>query len=248
MSGVEDMIAEAEKSLGLGEPNYIQAWYSTKVNTSGWGRNWAWCDAAITYWAHHSGNAEPVVWGGYFAYTVAHAQIFKSKGQWHTDTAGIKRGDIVFFDWAHSNNIGAIDHVGIVTSVKGGNVYTIEGNTENKCARRVRQASTIAGYGRPKYATAPKPAPPKPKDEPYKPPPFPAGLRPDSSDPSAKGLQRALKAADYMAETVKLSANYGPLTQAAVKRFHKANPQFGAANDPAIGPMGWAHLHREAYA
>ena len=71
---------------------------------------------------------------------------------------------------------------------------------------------------------------------------------PDSDDPSAKSLQRALKRAGYMSLSVKPSDNYGPLTQAAVRRFHDRNPQYAEMpGDPAIGPRGWAELHREAY-
>lgn len=154
---VESMVAQAEKSLGIGEPNYIQSWYCAKANICG---NFAWCDASITYWAYQSGNQGAVTWSGYYAYTVAHAQRFKDNGQWHVDVAGIRRGDIVFFDWGGTNSIGAIDHVGLVTGVSGSNVLTIEGNTSNVCARRVRTAADIAGYGRPVYQEAPKPTPP----------------------------------------------------------------------------------------
>lgn len=149
MSGVEDMIAQAEKSLGLGEypdnTNYITNWYGLNGQP--------WCDQAITYWAWKSGNAASAVFGGKYAYTVAHAQAFRDHGQWHTDIAGIRRGDIVFFDWNGSNSIGGIDHVGIVTGTSGDGrtVYTIEGNIGNVCARKVRYSDTIAGYGRPAY-------------------------------------------------------------------------------------------------
>jgi hypothetical protein len=37
-------------------------------------------------------------------------------------------------------------------------VYTIEGNSANVCARRVRVVHDIAGFGRPKYKAAPKTA------------------------------------------------------------------------------------------
>src|SRR5690606_3026230 len=94
---------------------------------------------------------EAVLFGTDYAYTVAHAQRFKTAGQWHAGAKGIRRGDVVFFDWGGTNSIPYVDHVGIVTSVKGSNVYTIEGNTANVCARRVRTEKEIAGYGRPKY-------------------------------------------------------------------------------------------------
>lgn len=81
----------------------------------------------------------------------------------------------------------------------------------------------------------------------YTAPKFPAGLRPGGRRPSAKPLQRALKAAGYMNRLVILSDNYGRLTEAAVKRFHKKHPQYGRSTDGWIGPKGWAHLHSEAY-
>ncbi|HEX5541973.1 MAG TPA: LysM peptidoglycan-binding domain-containing protein [Micromonospora sp.] len=88
------------------------------------------------------------------------------------------------------------------------------------------------------------------KSKPYSPPPFPAGLAPNRSAPSAVSLQRACKVLGFMPKSVQESPNYGPATQAAVIRFHNENPQFrakGATRDPAIGPRGWAHLFALAY-
>lgn len=150
---VDTMIAAAEKGIGLGEPNYIQQWYRER-NGSAYAYNFPWCNAAITYWATQAGERDAVLFGTDYAYTVAHAQRFKSAGQWHAGAKGIRRGDIVFFDWGGTNDIARIDHVGIVTGVSGANVYTIEGNTANVCARRVRREAEIAGYGRPKYKTS----------------------------------------------------------------------------------------------
>ncbi|MBB6415845.1 GH25 family lysozyme [Streptomyces sp. AK010] len=89
-------------------------------------------------------------------------------------------------------------------------------------------------------------------DEPatYTPPKFPAGLAPGKAKPSARPLQKALKAAGFMSKSVTESDNYGPKTQAAVIAFHNKHPQYraeGVTRDPAIGPKGWAALHRLAY-
>ncbi|QFG07929.1 endolysin [Streptomyces phage Intolerant] len=161
MSGREAMVAAMESLLGLGErdgsQNKVQAWYRSR-NGSAYSGNFAWCDASITWAAVQSGNYDAVCHGTDFAYTVAHAARFQAKGEWHTDIAGIQRGDIVFFDWAGTNSVGAIDHVGIVTSVSGSTVYTIEGNIGNVCARKVRYSNYIVGYGRPKYAAESKPS------------------------------------------------------------------------------------------
>src|SRR6266508_4349385 len=126
MAGLEDMIRRAERSLGISDrPNGITKWYASR-NGRVFARA-AWCDQSITYWAFHSGNHDAVCFGRDYAYTVWHAQRFSNRGQWHTGTAGIRRGDIVFFDWAGSRRIPAIDHVAIVTGVEAGGVRKGQG-------------------------------------------------------------------------------------------------------------------------
>lgn len=132
--------------------NAITAWYGEN--------GLPWCDMTVSYAAYHSNNVSAVCFGYKHDYTVEHAQTFADHGQWHVDVGGIQRGDIVFFDWAGSNSIAAIDHVGVVESVDGTNVNTIEGNIDNVCKRMVRHSDFIAGYGRPKYAADPVPVPP----------------------------------------------------------------------------------------
>src|ERR1044072_672936 len=161
MSGREDMIAAMESLVGLGErdgsQNKVQAWYRNR-NGAEYSGNFAWCDASISWAAVQSGTYDAVFHGTDYAYTVAHAARFQAAGEWHVGASGIQRGDIVFFDWSGTNSVGAIDHVGIVTSVSGSTVYTIEGNIGNVCARKVRYENYIAGYGRPKYPAASKPS------------------------------------------------------------------------------------------
>jgi peptidoglycan hydrolase-like protein with peptidoglycan-binding domain len=249
---LESMVMFMESMLGMkGRPNKATNWYANRNGS--YFATAAWCNMAITYAAYHSGNYDAVCFGKDYAYTVWHAQRFQEAGQWHVDTAGIRRGDIVFFDWGGSNSVGAIDHIGIVTGVNGRDVLTVEGNTNDTCARRVRRAEEIVGYGRPNYPLTARPGPAAPtKDSEvpatYSPPPFPNGLTPNSSRPSAKGLQQALKDAGYMAKSVALADNYGPKTQEAVAKFYKANKHLSnLAHDIKIGPLGWAELHREAY-
>lgn len=68
-----------------------------------------------------------------------------------------KVGDIIFFDWKdeNGNQDGTSDHVGIVTrtDITNRNIYTIEGNTSNKCAERMYSFDDVQvmGYGSPKY-------------------------------------------------------------------------------------------------
>jgi hypothetical protein len=155
----QGMLAAAKKTIGMGEHppgsnhNKITEWYNTNIARIG---NGPWCDMAVTYWAGHSNNLAAILGGrniGY-AYTVAHAQKFQRKGRWHTGIAGIKPGDVVFFDWRGTRSIRNIDHVGVVERVSGKRIVTIEGNTTgNSCRRMVRDARFIVGYGRPAYAS-----------------------------------------------------------------------------------------------
>lgn len=237
---VDSMIAEAEKSIGLGEPNKIQAWYSTKVNTSGWGSNWAWCDASITYWAWRSGNEQAVTFGGYEQYTVHHAERFRAHGQWHEDVAGIHRGDIVFFDWGHTDRISAIDHVGLVTGVRSdGWVETIEGNTSNECARRIRTAAEIAGYGRPAYKAATPPPPPH--SVPAKPVVIAAGPWNDKQVTSTtKIVQRGLNA--ELGARLLVDGLFGPHTKAAYRQWQLKLGLVGNDADGIPGPFSLGKL------
>ena len=75
---------------------------------------------------------------------------FESKGRFRDASYTPAAGDIIFFDWG---NNGTIDHVGIVESVSGGTVNTIEGNSGDKVARRSYRigSSNIYGYGVPAY-------------------------------------------------------------------------------------------------
>lgn len=112
--------------------------------------------------------------------------------------------------------------------------------------RLTHPASWLPGQTAPSKPS--KPTAPKPK--PYAPPAFPTGLTPGRKSPSARGLQRALKAAGYMSAAIAEADTYGPATQAAVARFHQAHPAYRGAGlhyDPAIGPKGWAALHTIAY-
>lgn len=251
---VDKMIAEAEKTLGWSDQDNISktpvhVWYELKFGNPDPSKYaWDWCDGWVTYVAYHAGEEEAVKVSGGQPDTQGHVARFKEAGLWHSGAAGIQRGDVVFFDWHDGNGI---EHVGLALGpLVSGKLPTIEGNTLNVVAKRQREVANIAGYGRPKYTTTTPPSTGGGTTVPtqYAPPAFPAGLRPDSDSPSAKPLQRALKAAGYLSKTVGEADNYGPATQAAVAHFYKSHPALSEdAYDPEIGPQGWAVLFREAY-
>lgn len=218
MGTAAGMLAEARKSLGLGEPNYIQAEYR-RLHGADYSGNFSWCDAAITYWARHSGNAAAVLPGGDRAYTVWHAEDFQRVGRWHVGTAAeldrAQPGDIVFFDWAGSNDIQAIDHVGVIEKVLGGGrVQTIEGNTGDRCLRRVRDASVIVGYGRPAYNGSTSGGTAAIEEEPL------LGLKKGDTGERVKALQQMIEAAGQGAAlgASGTDGEYGPATAEALRR------------------------------
>lgn len=74
-------------------------------------------------------------------------QYYKQYGRWITGNP--EPGDQIFFSYAP----GEYSHTGLVESVSGGVVTTIEGNTSESVGRRSYAvgSSTIAGYGRPRW-------------------------------------------------------------------------------------------------
>lgn len=97
---------------------------------------------------------------GVFAYCPSHVQFFKNQGRWYArGTATPQRGWVIFFT---TDGVSAA-HVGYVTGVSGGIVYTVEGNTRSGTAlvangggvfeKSYYLTSTyILGYGAPAYA------------------------------------------------------------------------------------------------
>ncbi|MFB4299276.1 CHAP domain-containing protein [Actinomadura sp. NTSP31] len=104
----------------------------------------SWCDMFVSWLGQNTGAKGM----GADAYTVSHAQWFKKTGRFG-QTA--KPGAVVFFAW-NGGGIKGIDHVGIVVKDNhDGTINTIEGNTGNAVKEKVRDTSTVAGYGYPEY-------------------------------------------------------------------------------------------------
>ncbi|MGH3241897.1 MAG: peptidoglycan-binding protein, partial [Spirillospora sp.] len=228
------MIAQARKSIGMsGRPNTITKEYASRHGDEF--LRASWCDMAITYWARHSGNASAVLPGGDRAYTVWHAEDFQKVGRWHSGTTAsvnqAKPGDIVFFDWGATNNVGAIDHVGVVEKVLGGGrLQTIEANTGDAVKRRVRNSSVIAGYGRPAYGGGNWT-----EDMVKKLPELNKG---DSGE-HVQSLQGLLMARSH--PEIKMSGSFDDATEKAVKAVQKWG---GVDADGIVGPKTWPVLLR----
>ncbi|WP_433251854.1 CHAP domain-containing protein [Actinomadura nitritigenes] len=104
----------------------------------------SWCDMFVSWLGQNTGTKGM----GADAYTVSHAQWFKKTGHFGQTP---KPGAVVFFAW-NGGGIKGIDHVGIVVKDNhDGTINTIEGNTGNAVKQKVRDTSTVAGYGYPEY-------------------------------------------------------------------------------------------------
>lgn len=152
----DQVIAVAASQIGYyktpGTATKFGQWYGLPTGQ--------WC-AMFQSWCADQAGALDII--PKHAYTPSGAAWFQAHGQWHSGTAGMKRGDIVYFDFPGAPV--RISHVGIVESGSGP-WNTIEGNTSGVSggsqrngglvARKTRSAY-IAGYGRPAYAGAPSP-------------------------------------------------------------------------------------------
>ncbi|WP_433511315.1 CHAP domain-containing protein [Nonomuraea sp. CA-143628] len=119
-------------------------WYGKNVEFDADYTSAPWCDMYLSWAAHKLGYQD---WIGQFAWTVQHAEWFKEQGAWGHKP---KPGALVFYDWSGSNDIDAIDHVGVVTRVEGDKIFTIEGNIDGGVAKRKeRDTSKVVGYGYP---------------------------------------------------------------------------------------------------
>ena len=117
-----------------------------------------WCACYVSWCANECGYIEKGIIPKFSVCTDG-INWFKEKNQWHDRGESYYPiiGDIIFFDWydENGNQDGTSDHVGIVTrtDVDNRNIYTIEGNTSNKCAERMYSFDDlqVMGYGSPKY-------------------------------------------------------------------------------------------------
>ena len=75
---------------------------------------------------------------------------FFERGQWQGRDYEPSPGDIIFFDW---ENDGLADHVGIVEKVEDGQIYTVEGNSGDRCVENhyYLGSAPVYGFGLPLY-------------------------------------------------------------------------------------------------
>lgn len=112
-----------------------------------------WCDTFVSAVAIKAGAVDLI---GTECGCEKHVAIFKELGIWIEDgTITPKPGDIILFNWDDKTqaNDGRSDHIGYVEKVSGNKIVTIEGNMNEKVARRTIDIGWgyIRGFARPKY-------------------------------------------------------------------------------------------------
>lgn len=104
-----------------------------------------WCATFVSWCADKNGLIKD---GSILKYAdcLSAVRWLKSKNKWVDGGATPKGGDIIFFDWDED---GGADHTGIVTGVVDDKVFTIEGNSSDRCRRKRYNIDSpaIFGYG-----------------------------------------------------------------------------------------------------
>ncbi|MCC8182921.1 MAG: lysozyme family protein [Clostridiales bacterium] len=104
-----------------------------------------WCACFVSWCADQCGLID--------AGTVPKFSLCTDGAAWFADQGRLmdgsyipSAGDIIFFDWGGD---GSADHVGIVESVSGGRVYTVEGNSGDTVRRKdyALGGTAILGFG-----------------------------------------------------------------------------------------------------
>ena len=141
-AGNQAIVAVAQSQIGNVGGYPYWSWYGCSSRVE-------WCAIFVSWCADQCGYLD----AGVLPKTAGvrpYVDWFIERGQWQGREYKPLPGDIIFFDWEGD---GLADHVGIVEKTENGLVYTIEGNTGDKCAERrytVGEAP-IFGCGSPTY-------------------------------------------------------------------------------------------------
>jgi len=116
-----------------------------------------WCAIFVSWCANECGYLDAGVIPK-FAGCITGSNWFKDRGLWQDRSYEPRPGDLIFFDWNDPGGFsgpqdGLCDHVGIVEKVENGIVYTVEGNSGDRCreAHYPLGHYEIYGYGTPAY-------------------------------------------------------------------------------------------------
>ncbi len=239
--------ALAQVGYTEGENNYNK-YAQGKTGAYGWDvQNQPWCDVFVDagfiecFGLELASKLTYQPKGRFSALCSQSAQYYKNNGAWRNTP---ELGDQVFF-----NVSGGINHTGIVTSVSGGVVYTVEGNSSDMVRRNAYGVGSayIAGYGRPNWAAAETAA-----DQAAPSPAAPAAeevrctvtltlpvLRYGDTGEYVTLMQQRLIAKGCSCGPWGADGDYGGGTKAALLQFQRKS---GLAADGVCGAQSWTKL------
>ncbi len=149
-SGSNELVNLALSQLGNKGGEKYWKWAGSKKRI-------AWCALFVSWCADKTGlRAAGKI--PYFSFVGDGVHWFKTKGKWikGSDVNNsnydklVQPGMIIFFDWEENGKRdGHGDHVGIVTKVSGGRIYTVEGNNDDAVRESSYPANSksILGFG-----------------------------------------------------------------------------------------------------
>ena len=146
-AGNDAIVQVAMSQIGNVGGRPYWSWY-------GFGSRVEWCCCFVSWCADQCGYLDAGVIPR-FSVCDAGSNWFKARGQWLDGSETPSPGMIIFFDWnyPHAGQDGDPDHVGIVSRVEDGRVYTVEGNSGDACMENSYAVGyyEIYGYGVPAY-------------------------------------------------------------------------------------------------
>lgn len=234
MTQAEKVLKAAAAEIGYKESGNNKTKYGKAYGLDGQ----PWC-AIFQWWIFQkAGLSSLFCGGGKLASCSAIRNYAKQNGQWVT--SGYRPGDLVIFDFSGAKT--KTDHIGIVESVSGNTLTTIEGNTSSGSSgsqangdgvyRRKRKSSLVVGAYRPKYDS----------DAVSKTGPKKVSVSCTQVESGISGnavavVQLLLNA--NLDTGLSIDGAYGPKTKAAIQKFqaaHKLSP------DGIVGKDTWAAL------
>lgn len=144
-AGEDAIVQVAASQIGNVGGRLYWSWYGFTSRVE-------WCACFVSWCANELGYIDAGVIPR-FAGCEHGVYWFKQRDQWLDGSEEPMPGMIIFFDWASNGLTGTSDHVGIIARVEDNRVYTIEGNTSDRCLERSYPLgdSEILGYGVPQY-------------------------------------------------------------------------------------------------
>lgn len=144
--GGDQIVAVANSQVGNIGGEVYWRWFGFDAHVD-------WCACFVSWCANECGYIDSNVIPK-FANVGDGYHWFVNHDRWQDQRYTPSPGDIIFFDWdTGSGQDGLLDHVGIVEKVENGLVYTIEGNSGDKCREKTYPLGyyEIAGYGTPQW-------------------------------------------------------------------------------------------------